>query len=425
MSNYDKIVSWGLSASAFLFFALSLALPTGYSYGSVGLVLFSLLGLRLALTKAWPAGTKTLIFLFLAMGLLWGMTFDSWGAWTGSDYPVKYWLAALVLVIVAGWGIRAEAVEWGLSMGAVGALGIAAYQYLVLSWAKATGHTNAIQFGDIAMYLGLAVWVLALFTDQRTWARMALWAAGACGVLASLLSETRGAWVVAPLLLLVVLVVLLQQGRIRLVFGAVVTMAVLVAAMVIPFGEKFSTRAELAAVELQQYLKHPQQSAETSIGQRLEQWRVAMHMIEAKPLTGWGTQGVRVEKQALVDQGFAHPSIMGYGHAHNEIIDMLVKRGVLGGTALMLFYLIPLFLFWPTRERLAQVLEPQRAQVLGLRMAASLLPIACFGFGWTQVFFAHNSGNMFYLFALVVFWGALQRLEGKAPHPDKVLSEAA
>ena len=49
--------------------------------------------------------------------------------------------------------------------------------------------------------------------------------------------------------------------------------------------------------------------------------------------------------------------------------------------------------------------------MLALRMSASLLPIAYFGFGWTQVFFAHNSGHMFYMFGIVSFWGAIQQLE--------------
>ena len=52
--------------------------------------------------------------------------------------------------------------------------------------------------------------------------------------------------------------------------------------------------------------------------------------------------------------------------------------------------------------------------LLALRAAAALLPLAYFGFGWTQVFFAHNSGNMFYIFSLVALWGAICRLESGA-----------
>ncbi|MHB7984911.1 hypothetical protein, partial [Lacticaseibacillus paracasei] len=50
-------------------------------------------------------------------------------------------------------------------------------------------------------------------------------------------------------------------------------------------------------------------------------------------------------------------------------------------------------------------------RLLALRAAAALLPLAYFGFGWTQVFFAHNSGQMFYIFSLAIFWGAICYLE--------------
>ena len=414
MSTYYRFVDGGLSVCAFLFFALALAIPSGYSYGSVGLLLFALLGTGRFFQKALPAATWQLISLFIGMGCLWGLAFDGLWAWTGTDYVLKYWLAAWTLIIVALWGIRAGAVEWGLSAGAVGALGIASYQYLVLGWAKAWGHTNAIQFGGLAMYLGIAAWSCALLGSKRWYWASLMWLCGACGVIASLLAETRGAWLVAPMLLLCMLIVLCQHGRVRLALSAAMASVVLIAAVVLPFAAKFESRAAAAVQELQQYVQNPQQGAVTSVGQRLEQWRVAAVMIHEQPVTGWGIQGVVVQKQALVDQGLAHPSIMEYGHAHNEILDMWVKRGLPGLVLLLLFYLVPLCLFWPTRQRISRVAHARRPQVLALRMSAALLPIAYFGFGWTQVFFAHNSGNMFYLFAIVAFWGALQHLEQPA-----------
>lgn len=414
----------GFSFCAFVFFALSLLLPSGYSYGAVGLLLLALSGCLVLRRAPLHRGTWLLLGMMLGMGLLWGLSFDQLLSLTGSDLWPRYWLAALTLAVGAVWGVSLQAVHWGLAAGAMGAFGVACYQYLALGWSKAEGYTNAIQFGGIAMYLGMAAWAIALFSNQRKSTTAMLWATGACGIVAALLSETRGAWLIAPVLMSCMLLVLIQQRRLRVACAAVAAALVLLAAVAIPYGDKLGARAHLAVVELQQYLQKPQQSAETSIGQRLEQWRAALHMMEAKPLTGWGTHGFVAGKQALVDQGLAHPSIMAYGHTHNEIVDMLVKRGLLGLAMLMLFYAIPLCLFWPTRQRLAKVAAPLKAQVLGLRMAAALLPVAYFGFGWTQVFFAHNSGNMFYLFALVVFWSALQRLEGTALRVSGVPSSA-
>ncbi len=409
--NRAAVIQSGISISAFFMFALALAIPSGYSYGSLGLLLCALMGSRLLKQQTLPAGTSQLMGLFLLLGVLWSLGFNGLWSWSGTDHWLKYGLAAFTLAVVAIWGIRAEAVEWGLSAGAVGALGIAAYQYVVLGWSKAWGHTNAIQFGDLAMYLGIAAWGVALF-GQRRWPSTALmWLCGACGVIASLLSETRGAWVVAPLLLLCLLIVLCMYGRARLALSACVAAAALVVVAVMPYAEKFGSRAAVAVQELQFYAQQPQDAAVTSVGQRLEQWRTAIRMIEERPITGWGTQGVIAGKQELVDRGVAHPSIMEYGHAHNEILDMWVKRGLPGLCLLMLCYAVPLWLFWPSRQRLQHIAPELKPQMLALRMSASLLPIAYFGFGWTQVFFAHNSGHMFYMFGIVSFWGAIQQLE--------------
>ena len=78
---------------------------------------------------------------------------------------------------------------------------------------------------------------------------------------------------------------------------------------------------------------------------------------------------------------------------------------------LLAFYAVPAAIFWPTQRRLAHADAAQRSKLLALRAAATLLPLAYFGFGWTQVFFAHNSGNMFYIFSLAVLWGGICRLE--------------
>lgn len=416
MSNYEKFVQGGLNTSAFLLFACALSVPSGYSYGSAGLLIFSLLGCSLLLKQSVPMATWLLVSLMVFMGVLWALSFDAWWPWTGVDYLLKYCLAAFALAVVSSLGLRAAGVEWGLSVGAVGALGIAAYQYLGLDMVKASGYTNAIQFGGLAMYLGIATWCVALFGNKRWKTAGLMWLCGACGVIASLLSETRGAWVVAPILLSCMLLVLCLHGRTRLAVYALLAAVVLVVAAVLPYAAKFESRVEQAVGELNYYFKNPQQAAVTSIGQRLEQWRIAVQMIGEKPVSGWGVGGLAERKQELVNDGLAHPSIMEYGHAHNEILDMWAKRGLLGLLLLMLFYWLPLCLFWPTKKRLGRIHVERRQQALALRMSASILPIAYFGFGWTQVFFAHNSGNMFYLFAIVAFWGALQQLErrGKA-----------
>ncbi|ACM31691.1 O-antigen ligase family protein [[Acidovorax] ebreus] len=412
MSPYKNFENWGGSLSAFLFFSLSLIVPSGYSYGAAALALLALAGcLQKGSHGVASLDTKILLASLCLTGMLWTAPFDRAWSISGLGIGAKYAFAALTLWALSQRVLSPHAVVWGVAAGAVGALGIAAYQYLVLHWVKAQGFTNAIEYGGIAMYMGIAAWAMAMLGRWRWHQIAALGICGACGVLASLLSESRGSWVTVPLLLAAIWLMAWRNGYRRIASAAIAAMLIGGAALVLPAYKKFEQRADLAVQEARHYLAEPQKYAETSIGQRLEQWRLAVDLIEERPVAGWGLDGYPKAKQAMVDKGAAHPSVMQYGHAHNEILDMWVKRGLIGLLILLFFYAAPLYVFWPTPRRLARVDTTLQPRLLALRAAAALLPLAYFGFGWTQVFFAHNSGQMFYIFSLAIFWGAICYLE--------------
>lgn len=411
---------YALDAACFAFFALSLCVPSGYSYGSTALALFTLIGcFAVRSKKPTQRDTLVLVGMLVTMGLLWSLSLDRWLSAAGWGYGAKYGLATLSLWYLSKTGVRLSAIVWGIAVGSAGALAIAAYQAGVLKMPRVSGFTNAIQYGGIAMYLGFATLALALLGGRSKRQTMALGLLGACGIYASFLSDSRGSWVVIPLLVAAIWLMAWLNGYKRLASLAAGCMLILGLIVAVPAYQKLEQRSSEAAREISQYLQDPQKYAVTSVGQRLEQWRLAIHLIEQRPLTGWGLAGYPAAKQQMVDQGLAHPSVMEYGHAHNEILDMWVKRGLLGLILLLLFYAVPAAIFWPTKSRIARVNAEQRSKLLALRAAATLLPLAYFGFGWTQVFFAHNSGNMFYIFSLAVLWGGICRLESQAaPAPQ-------
>lgn len=404
--------AYALDVSCFAFFALSLCIPSGYSYGSAAMALLTLAGC-IAVRPKSPARRETFVFvgLMLVLGLLWSLSFDRWFSAAGWGYGAKYALAALCLWYLSKTGVRLSAIVWGVALGSAGALAIAAYQAGVLKMPRVSGYTNAIQYGGIAMYLGFATLSLALLGRWGKPKTTALGLLGACGIYASFLSDSRGSWVVIPLLILAIWLMAWLNGYKRLASMTAGAMLLLGLIVAVPAYQKLEQRSAEAAREVSLYLQEPQKHAETSVGQRLEQWRLAIHLIEQRPLRGWGLAGYPVAKKARVEKGLAHPSVLEYGHAHNEILDMWVKRGLLGLVLLLLFYAVPTFIFWPTRKRLNKVHGEMRSKALALRTAAALLPLAYFGFGWTQVFFAHNSGNMFYIFSLAIFWAGICRLE--------------
>lgn len=87
---------------------------------------------------------------------------------------------------------------------------------------------------------------------------------------------------------------------------------------------------------------------------------------------------------------------------------MFVKRGVIGLVGLLLFYAVPLALFWPTQARVQRPDGTIDPEALCLRLAGMLFPLAYLGFGLTQVYLAHFNGNMIYLFMVLFFMAAIR-----------------
>ena len=173
-------------------------------------------------------------------------------------------------------------------------------------------------------------------------------------------------------------------------------------------------RMNSAKSEVQAYLTSPANNAVTSAGQRLEQWRLAWKMGQEKPLTGWGDKGLTEGKIKYVLESQAAPSVLLYGHAHNDILDMWARRGAVGLLFLLGIYTVPLYAFYPTAKRRQQIADVDRSLWVALCIIGLSIPVGYFVFGLTQVFFAHNSGHMFYLFGITFIFSAVRYLEQKS-----------
>lgn len=395
------------SLFAFLFFALSLCVPSGYSWGSGALALLAIVTWR-----SWrkrlviSSSLSALVVIFVWMALIWGSSFDT-GAWkTHNDYLLKYILAVLALCCAVGLGISGRSVIWGVVVGALGAAVVAGHQVFFLHLDRAHGFTNAIQFGGIALFLGFSCFVIAMCLRHEWggWKTTGVLLGGILGLMASLLSEARGAWLAIPFILL-----LLAWARYRMHGSQVLwkeggAALMLITAVAVIGHEKIATRVGAAVQETRAYFEHG--VTETSVGQRWDHWALAWNMGLDAPWTGWGERGYQVEKQKRVERGEAAAFTGSFGHAHNEMLDMFARRGLVGLAGLLAFYLVPFFVF-------ARQIEAHSESAALRNCLASLgmmLPVCYFFFGLTQVFFAHNSGHIFYLFSIISLYAATRRV---------------
>ncbi|MDR0274455.1 MAG: O-antigen ligase family protein [Burkholderiaceae bacterium] len=409
----DWLWRQGSSLAAFLLPGAALWLPSGYSWGALWLLLCALVCVRGWWRLRPDPATGWLALLIALMALLWGIDTGPHPGMAAPETALKYLAALPCLLFAVAAPPRPSALWAGLAAGGIGSGALALVQRYGLHLDRAHGLTNPVQYGDLSLLLGLmALGALALLWSARSPAwRFLLGAGGLLGLLGSLLSQTRGGWLALLLAAPVAGAALARRGYAA---QAGKLALALMAALLLTWPLVHTELTErLARIGAEVHAYDAQRDAGTSIGQRLEHWRLAAHMGAARPLLGWGSAYME-EKARRVAAGQARPGVLEYTHAHNELLDMFARRGLIGVALLLLYLLAPLALFWPTPARIRAADGSADPVRLALCLTGILLPLAYLGFGLTQVFFAHNSGHLFYLFMLILVHAALRA--GKIPH---------
>lgn len=403
---------------AFMVPGLALWLPSGYSYGAAFLLLAALASAPQWWRRSVPRDAWWLAAAFASMAALWMLDVGAAWGWGSMDRPAKYLLTLPCIFYLLAFAPRAAWMWAGIVAGAIGSGLVGLYQVGVLGLERANGFTNAIQYGDLSMLLALmgGVVLVAQWRRWLAWQRALLVCAVALGMVGCVLSQSRGGWLALALLLPVCAWLLVRTTRQRQIYwglGALAFMAVALSQV-----PAVQHRVELARQEVRVYQERG--DGNSSVGHRLAHWRLAWDMGWDRPLTGWGRAGYEQEKARRVAAGLAHPMVLAYGHAHNEVLDLFAKRGLLGVLLLLAFYGVPLALFWPTAARIHDSAGKVDGDALSLCLTGVLLPLSYFGFGLTQVFLAHNSGNMFYLFMCPLVLAALHERRARMGSPRPV-----
>lgn len=396
-----------MDVAVFCVFALSLCLPSGYSYGALLLLLLGLARWPALLSGRlrWSEPMALWATAAVVMGLVWAMHIvDDQGRLItqslGLDRCIKYLLVVLSLPALLAQRPSAAALRWGCIAGAVGAGLTGLWEVVVLQLPRADGYTNAIQFGNLALLLGVWCGIWALHAPSLL-ARLAGYLGALAGLGASLASGSRGGWITLPVLLLLGFWLSrrpVHRGALQHSLRAVgATVLVCLAVSLLP---PVQQRVELA---VQEYQRQTQNFDNTSIGLRMSFWRLAVEQGKAHPWVGAGqAEYERRQREAVARREMPSDAVQ-LNHAHNESLDMFAKRGLLGVIGLLGFYLVPALLFW----RCLRSLRDDGSADASVRRAAALCGlttvIGYLGFGMTQVMFAHNNGNLMYLLSISIW----------------------
>lgn len=313
------------------------------------------------------------------------------------EKPLRMFCAVTALMAVLVARPPRQALWWGAILGAIGALALVAHQHIVQGIERPGGMINAITYGDIAVTLGLLALVAAI--DFRRAGRSVVWPllGGLCGILALVITGTRGGWVAVALgALLCARYGLVRHGRVRLLFGAGV--ALLVVLYLVP-ASSLQARVEEGVRDVRTWYAGGNKF--TNLGIRLELWKGAGMLIAAHPVFGLEHETGRAELARHVQEGRLDPVVLPAQHLHNDALQALASGGVFGLLALASILAAP-FAFFARQARFAiERGHPPGAPAL----AGMLVALGYFGFGLTEMMFWSGKACIFYALMIFILMG--------------------
>ena len=404
MLNIGNSPKLFINASIFLFFTLLLMFPKGYNYGSTALLVLSILFLCyflykrvgfLEVVRQNKAIFSVTTFYFLVS--LFFILFDGEKIKL-IDNPLRAFLFLSVIIFIVYSSVKFDILLYSIPLGSFISGVVALYQYYILNLESAFYNQMKIQSGDMAMSLGLFSFVIAFHLldvnkyKQKQVALVILF--GIFGVLASLLSFARGGWIGVPILLLILIFLYRHLLSKKLLLGGITFLCII--SVVLTVNNKFVNRLSEAQYELKLYLSGDDKVS--SIGERLDMCKIGSKAFLEHPISGWSLKELDYYKKNLADKDVVTKASISFSHLHNQFIDELAKKGILGGIAILSIFIVPLHLFY--RKVVGQGNKRIKfISILGIIHVLSTI-IYCM----SQAFLAHNSGNIFYFFVLFLFY---------------------
>lgn len=407
MINFEKYCRLFANVSIFCFFTLLLVFPKGYNYGSIALLVASVLFIFYSIYKKFKI-TEIIkqnnpIFFVISLYFLNALFFiilhgDKFKL---IDNPLRAFLFLSVIIFVIYSKVKFDVLLYSIPVGSFVAGLVALYQYYILHLPAAFNEQMKIQSGDIAMSLGLFSFIIVLYLFDIKKNRLALVTAiaGLFGVLASVLSLARGGWVGVPLIFVFVLYI--YRNMISKKLLSAVVLSILVGGISLSTNEQFVGRI----LDVKNNLSHySQNSKDGSIGARLDMWKMGVDAFIEHPISGWSLKALDEYKKSLADKGIVSREFTVYSHLHNQFIDELAKKGILGGVAILGIFLVPLCSFYRKQKK-----SPNNKKIKLLTTLGIVHVLSTMSYCLTQAFLTHNSGNIFYFFSLVLFWSFMQK----------------
>lgn len=396
-------------AAIFTFIFISLAYATiyfspGIPHGGQGPLLFLfLISIPLAFSKkSFQNLDKKFFFAFVFVFLAAIPLAVKSGEGEALDAPSRFLIMAIVFLALYRIPINGKWVFRSAMLACLIAFILALYEVVVTK----TYRVNlGIGILESAYTLSMLIFVClsaAMVERDKVWKLIAIFSVIA-GSTALLQTGTRGAWLATILAGIIFLKLLSSKDNKKQIFIGCICLFLTVL-ISYNFSDPLRKRLNFTVNELQLFGK--MHLATNSSNLRLIYWEHAWEGFKQSPLTGLSYQ-----ENASLRQKFANKYKVrmvgikdGRSSSHNEILNAMVQKGLLGLMAIMLIYLIPLQHF---SKKLKSTNQTVRFYAISGICTISAIAVS----GLTEAPLMHTSVSVTYGMLLILLYHSIRNQE--------------
>lgn len=207
----------------------------------------------------------------------------------------------------------------------------------------AHGEYHHIIFGAVAMLNAGIMLSMLLTLKLNNLMKIVITISMLCGFITTVLSQSRGVWLVLPLYLLLVLYYSYRRSRTRFVGMIIVLTVMAVLLLVSPAGDIVKSRVSAGVDEVTAFYSKNQYIS--SLGTRLAMWEIAIDVWQRHPVIGTGPGDFDEIIKKLQSEG-QYVGMEVHESTHNIYMQALVNAGTFGlVTMLLAIIIMPLKIF--------------------------------------------------------------------------------
>lgn len=376
--------------------------------GSVILTFLALLGLPVCLIKKYrPMLTYDEKLVMLAFVAYFGVYLFSflWNGLWGNlddlrlkhlDHEMRMMLFIPIFFLLRRVQIPPSVLWCGVTAGAVAA---GVYAIVFSIWlspgSRVAASYHAIAFGDLATVLAfMSLLSLRFFRRIHVALLVVPVMAFALGIIASILSATRGAWIAVPALL-VIMFFYWRRYLNPLQLTSIVTLIFLILLSVYKMPEsRIANRVQLVYQEVINYSYDREVNNATSTAERLEGWLAGWEIYKEYPFWGAGPGNFKPKVLKMIAEGKRSRIISKHSQPHNVYLSIMADCGTFGILALLAIFIVPL---WANVSAIKRGEGGTEVGYAGLMLIVSFMH-----FGLTETIFGRNINVSFYVIMLAV-----------------------